>query len=129
MTQLTLDLHIPAAPSLANFVAGRNADCLALMHRIADGDRARRFVHLWGARGSGCSHLLRGVCAEAPGARAIAADDPVAAFAFEPDVPVYAVDDAQALGPAQQGDDALELDRWVASLPRPVAVAAPTRDP
>ena len=102
MTQLTLDLHIPAAPSLANFVAGRNADCLALMHRIADGDRARRFVHLWGARGSGCSHLLRGVCAEAPGARAIAADDPVAAFAFEPDVPVYAVDDAQALGPAQQ---------------------------
>ena len=35
----------------------------------------------------------------------------------------------QALGPASQGEDALELDRWVASLPRPPAVAAPNRDP
>ena len=35
------------------------------------------------------------------------------------------INQLQALGPVVQGEDALELDRWVASLPRPVLVPVP----
>ena len=38
------------------------------------------------------------------------------------------VNQLQALGPVVQSEDALELDRWVASLPRPVLVPVPERD-
>ena len=38
------------------------------------------------------------------------------------------VNQLQALGPVVQSEDALELDRWVASLPRPVLVPVPGRD-
>ena len=57
MQQLLLELAPPPPPTLANFVAGRNAAAVsALANALSGGEPC---VFLWGARGSGRSHLLR----------------------------------------------------------------------
>jgi DnaA family protein len=58
MRQLALDLLQPRAPSLDNFVAGRNAEALAALRRLARGEPGERIVYLWGESGSGRTHLL-----------------------------------------------------------------------
>jgi DnaA family protein len=65
--QLVLDLLQPAAPTLKNFVAERNAEAVALLCRLAEGTAAERIVYLWGEPGSGRSHLLQALAAS-PGA-------------------------------------------------------------
>ncbi|MSQ55879.1 MAG: DnaA regulatory inactivator Hda [Betaproteobacteria bacterium] len=68
MRQLVLDLAPAPAPTLRNFIAGRNAAAVqALTRALAGGEP---FVFLWGPPGSGKSHLLMGFAAEA-GASAI----------------------------------------------------------
>lgn len=67
MRQLALDLLQPRAPSLDNFVAGRNAEALAALRRLARGEPGERIVYLWGESGSGRTHLLAAL-ANAPGA-------------------------------------------------------------
>jgi DnaA-homolog protein len=57
--QLTLDLLPPPAPTLHNFVVGRNAELLQLLHQLAEQRSSERFVYLWGEPGAGKSHLLR----------------------------------------------------------------------
>lgn len=64
MGQLALDLHAVAPPSLANFVAGGNEEALACLDGLAAGARTQRFVYLWGAPGSGRSHLLAALAGE-----------------------------------------------------------------
>ncbi|HYG53752.1 MAG TPA: DnaA/Hda family protein [Burkholderiales bacterium] len=59
MRQLPLELLAPAAPSFDNFVAGGNAEAMAAVRALAEGRLAERIVYLWGAQGSGRSHLLR----------------------------------------------------------------------
>ena len=61
MRQLLLNLAPPPAPTLDNFVPGRNGAALEALRAIARGARAERFVYLWGDAGSGRSHLLRGL--------------------------------------------------------------------
>jgi DnaA-homolog protein len=61
MKQLALDIAPPPAPTLDNFVPGRNAELVAALHALANGASHERFVYLWGADGSGRSHLLRAV--------------------------------------------------------------------
>ncbi len=68
MQQLLLDLAPPPAPTLDNFVPGRNGAALEALRAIARGARTERFVYLWGDPGSGRSHLLRGL-AQAASAR------------------------------------------------------------
>jgi DnaA family protein len=64
MQQMTLDLAPPTPPTLANFVPGANAQVLAaLAAGLAPASRER--LVLWGGRGSGKSHLLRGFAAAA----------------------------------------------------------------
>jgi len=58
MQQLLLELAPPPAPTLANFVAGRNGAALAALREALAG--RERGVFLWGAGGSGRTHLLRG---------------------------------------------------------------------
>lgn len=71
MRQLALDIARPAPPTLDNYIAGRNAELLDSLRRLAAG--AERFVCVWGAPGSGRSHLLKGVVAAAreSGAQAV----------------------------------------------------------
>ena len=59
MRQLGLDILAPRAPTLDNFVAGANAEALSNVRALALGSLAESVVYLWGAPGSGRSHLLR----------------------------------------------------------------------
>lgn len=65
MQQLILDLAPAPEPTIENFFAGRNQAALAaLQEALGPGER---FVYLWGARGSGKTHLLRAFVARAAG--------------------------------------------------------------
>ena len=61
MQQLLLQLAPPPAPTLDNFVPGRNGAALQALRDIAGGTGAERFIYLWGEPGSGRTHLLRGL--------------------------------------------------------------------
>src|SRR3989304_6915806 len=65
MKQLVLDIALPPAPTLDNFVPGRNAELVVALYARANGASNERFFYLWGADGSGRSHLLRAVAAAA----------------------------------------------------------------
>jgi DnaA family protein len=70
MQQLLLDLAPPPPPTLENFFPGRNGAALKALRGALEG--GERFVFLWGARGSGKTHLLRGF-AEGAKAKRVAA--------------------------------------------------------
>jgi len=53
--QLILDLLLPSAPSLDNFVVGENGQALDALRNWETG----RAIYLWGPPGSGRTHLLR----------------------------------------------------------------------
>jgi len=57
MKQLLLDIKPVAAPSLQNFVVGRNAEGLSSLNAAFSGGQPR-FIYLWGEKGCGKSHLL-----------------------------------------------------------------------
>ena len=57
MKQLLLDIKPAAAPSLDNFIVGRNAEALASLKQAIAGGQPR-FIYFWGDSGSGKSHLL-----------------------------------------------------------------------
>ncbi|UCV29468.1 DnaA regulatory inactivator Hda [Ferribacterium limneticum] len=59
MRQLILDLLPESPPTLDNFVAGGNAETLALLTEWLAGTRADSSFCLWGEAGSGRSHLLQ----------------------------------------------------------------------
>ncbi|MET1083198.1 MAG: DnaA regulatory inactivator Hda [Burkholderiales bacterium] len=76
MKQLILDLSLRAEPNLDNFVAGRNAEALQALRELVTGGLREPVVYLFGAPGSGRTHLLRAVVGSyAQGrARYVAAD-------------------------------------------------------
>lgn len=59
MKQLLLEIQPAPLPTLDNFVAGRNAEALHSLKLAASGQSGSRFIYLWGAPGSGKSHLLK----------------------------------------------------------------------
>jgi len=63
MQQLLLELAPAPAPTLENFVAGRNGAALQALRAALAGEE--RVVYLWGASGCGKTHLLRGFAAAA----------------------------------------------------------------
>ncbi len=93
--QLVLDLLRPAAPTLENYVAGRNGEALGLLRRLAAGTAGERIVYLWGEPGCGRSHLLQALAA-APGARSWHAGQPAEAAGLS------LVDDVERLDEAAQ---------------------------
>lgn len=62
--QLLLDIHPQSSPSLDNFVVGDNAELVARLAGLADPNVFDQ-IYLWGAPGSGRSHLLHGTLAAA----------------------------------------------------------------
>jgi DnaA-homolog protein len=58
MKQLLLDIKPAAAPSLQNFVAGRNAEAIASLTALTNNQAQSKFIYLWGESGSGKTHLL-----------------------------------------------------------------------
>lgn len=105
MKQLVLDIRPDTPPTLENFVAGANAELVATVSLLATPATAQqlpaRHIYLWGAAGSGRSHLLRASVALArEGGRpahlfsAAQVDDSL------PDTPdaLVAIDDVDGLG-------------------------------
>jgi DnaA family protein len=70
MQQLLLELAPPPPPTLENFFPGRNGAALKALRGAIEGGEG--FVFLWGPRGSGKTHLLRGF-AEGAKAKRVAA--------------------------------------------------------
>lgn len=97
--QLILELTGPAPATFDNFVAGANAELIAALRRVAAGQARDTGFLLWGAVGSGKTHLLRAVVAEARarGADAAMFDAPGALGAADPELvgrhALVAVDD------------------------------------
>jgi len=74
MQQLPLEISRPPEPTLDNFIPGANAEAHARVRALAEGVRGESVVYLWGAAGTGRSHLLL-AAARAGGARLVCADD------------------------------------------------------
>ncbi len=88
MKQLLLDIQPPSAPTLDNFIPGSNAEALHSLKMAIDGANEARFIYLWGAPGSGKSHLLQ-ACHD---------------LALERSLPLSVVDDVNTLDEAAQID-------------------------
>ena len=106
MKQLVLDIAAPPPPTLANFVAGRNAELVEHLRLVAAGKPAERFVYLWGAAGCGRSHLLRAAVAAAREAGMAAVYVGCAGEGRLPEAAArgdcVALDDVEGLEPAAQ---------------------------
>ncbi|MDR1854740.1 MAG: DnaA regulatory inactivator Hda [Azoarcus sp.] len=105
MRQLVLDLRPERPPTLENFVVGDNAELLANLARIAENDAALAHIYIWGAAGSGRTHLLRATAARAQAAGRAAFC--LAAEAVGDELPIeagalVAVDDVDRLSDAAQ---------------------------
>ena len=61
--QLTFELAQAPAPTLASFVAGRNAEAVDVLERFARGALPEPVLVLWGASGAGKTHLLQAAVA------------------------------------------------------------------
>jgi DnaA family protein len=103
MRQLALDIARPPAPTLDNFVPGRNAELVAALYATANGANSERFIYLWGGPGSGRTHLLRAVvdAARADDRPATMVESDAREFDAPDDV-LCAVDDVHLLDPAAQ---------------------------
>lgn len=105
MQQLTFELAPVEPPSFGNFLPGRNGEALAALARLAAGELAETGVVLWGAPGSGRSHLLR-ACVDAAGQRrtVLHLAEPELAPADPPGpAALVAVDDVGGASPQAQG--------------------------
>jgi DnaA family protein len=108
LRQLTLDLGTPPPSTFDNFFAGVNAELVARLRgldaALAAGPVADRTFYMWGEAGSGRTHLLQALAHDAaPGhVRYAGPHSGLDAFAFDPRVALYAIDDCDALSAAQQ---------------------------
>lgn len=59
MKQLLLNIQPPPAPSFDNFIAGRNTEAVHSLKILLSQTGNVHFIYLWGAEGSGKSHLLQ----------------------------------------------------------------------
>jgi DnaA-homolog protein len=58
MRQLLLDIQPPPPASFDNYKLGKNAEAVINIKDAINGNAPSRFVYLWGASGSGKTHLL-----------------------------------------------------------------------
>lgn len=100
MQQLVLDLLPPPAPTLDNFVPGRNVEVLSTLREWLTGAVSTTCLLVWGEAHSGCSHLLQAAVGSAGGVYVDCRRDPdLAEFADLPEsVSLFAADGAEALG-------------------------------
>jgi DnaA family protein len=63
LKQLILDIQPAPAPSLANFVQGRNGELVSALRTLPVEDTGKRSLYVWGEAGCGKSHLLQAAIA------------------------------------------------------------------
>lgn len=103
MEQLTFALAAPEPPSFVNFIVGVNREAVAGLTLAARGELAESCLFLWGAPGTGRTHLLQAAvgAAQRP---ALYCPGPAAAPAEPPDSgALVAVDDVERADAAAQG--------------------------
>jgi DnaA-homolog protein len=98
MRQLPLPLSAAAQPSLDNYVAGANAEALEGVRALAQGRLKEAIVYLWGAPGSGRSHLLAAAASANPAL--VIADDVDALSEAAQQALFIAINSAREGGPA-----------------------------
>lgn len=103
MEQLLLDLFPIHAPTRANFVVGPNLEAAAALDALLAGRATERQVYLWGAAGSGKTHLLRAAAGEVHGGLYLDAGAPMR-LADVDGVPLVALDDVDRLDEASQAE-------------------------
>lgn len=106
MQQLAFELAQPEPATFANFVAGGNGEAIHALRGVAEGVMPGAGMLLWGATGSGRSHLLQAAvaAAAAAGRSALYVSDARAAPLEPPDAAaVVAVDDIDAADAIAQG--------------------------
>lgn len=104
MRQMALTLASPPAPTLGNFVVGRNAEAVSVLSELVAGCSPERLIFLWGEPGSGRSHLLQAAVAGLR-ARGVAAEYVPRTGgipACNPEFGAVAVDDVGTLDDAKQ---------------------------
>lgn len=102
MKQLALALEARPAPTLENFVAGRNAAALAAVRALAGAPTG--VIYLWGQPGCGRTHLLRGAvdAAQRQGASSVLLAGSNPDWALAERMRLVALDDVERLGEADQ---------------------------
>jgi DnaA family protein len=63
LKQLLLDIQPAPAPTLDNFVSGRNSELVAALRALPKSELGKRSLYLWGLSGSGRTHLLKATVA------------------------------------------------------------------
>ena len=84
MKQLAFEFSVPPAPAFENFIPGRNAELLVNLRRLVFSREGERSIYIWGASGSGRTHLLQATVAAARSASAAARFVPCAKEASLP---------------------------------------------
>lgn len=105
MTQLLLNIAPDWAPTLDNFVAGRNVELLSALRHALAGTASERCFYLWGDAGSGKSHLLQAAVEQA---RALGQSAAYACGAV-PDAKVLEAAQAVAVDDVEMLDDAAQI--------------------
>jgi DnaA family protein len=97
--QLLLKLRPEGQPTLSNFVVGSNGELVERLQMFGADDQ----LYLWGASGSGRSHLLTAIARRGSGrpVRQVAAADVGDRLEIEPGS-LLVIDDVQNLSPAAQ---------------------------
>jgi len=107
MEQLIFELATPEPPAFANFVQGHNAEASATLRRFAEGEcgDGETGIVLWGAPGTGKSHLLRAAvgAAQAAGRDALFVAGPADVTTISTSHTFIAVDQADTADAAAQG--------------------------
>ncbi len=96
MQQLLLDIRPAARPTLDNFIPGPNRELLGHLKKWLAGETVETALYIWGPPGSGKTHLLNALAAEA-GVTLWNGDGEITA-----DAPLIAVDDVESLTESAQ---------------------------
>lgn len=96
MQQLLLDIRPAARPTLDNFIPGPNRELLDHLKQWLRGETAENALYIWGPTGSGKTHLLNALAAEADGLVWDGSGE-IAQVA-----PLLAVDDVESLSDSAQ---------------------------
>jgi DnaA family protein len=96
MQQLLLDIRPAARPTLDNFIPGPNRELLDHLKRWLKGESAETAIYIWGPPGSGKTHLLQALAAQAGGVVWGGSGE------IAPGVPLLALDDVESLSESAQ---------------------------